>query len=938
MTGELIARDEELRSIERFVHAIRRGARAVVLQGDAGTGKTSLWEAGVARAIDRGHLVLAARPAEAEASFAYAALGDLLRRHAETARRLPHPQRHALEVALLIAEETDEAPNQQAVALAALGVLRDLAASRPLVVAVDDVQWLDAPSAAVLRFLSRRLDKLPLGLLLTMRAPKGQPPPLELERSLPEARLLTIVLHPLSEGAVQRLLRTRLDLITPRPTLHRLYELSGGNPLFALELGRALIGGSLQLERGERLPVKLEALVEARLVSLGNRPRRALAAAAALAQPELKLVGAAVDGAEAALVEAARAGVVNLVDGRIRFAHPLLASGAYAATHPAERRRLHGRLAELVADPEERARHLALAASAPDERVAQELEAAAQHAEARGAPAASAELYERAARLTPAGAPEALHRRSADAAYCLFQSGDSRRARELLETVVSGLPPGPERARTLIRLARVRSYDDDLRAAARLFEQALGEAGRDDDSRAAAHEGAAATFFRLRERLPEAVAHAAAAARSASRRGDEALAAEALGSRLLAEAALGRPEANATLKAALALQQATEHRRVLGRPLFCAAVFWLWTDQLERARDALGQLYRAAREMGDESSLPYLLVMRAQADWVAGELPAAARHADEGLALTQQGGQETLGAYLLALRALADAAAGDAGAARRRALHALALAGRTSGRPAEQFARAALGHLELSLGRPAAAEEAFRPLTEFVRDEHIVEPGAIRFVPDHVESLLGLGYERDVADLLAWYEDNARRLSRTSALAAAARCRGLLAAAKADLRRALAELERSLALLDQAPVPLERGRTLLALGAAHRRAKHKRAARESLGAALEVFEGMGAHAWARCARTELERIGGRSPSGGALTPTERRVAGLVAEGLATKQVAAALFVSPKTVEGHLSRIYSKLGVHSRTELAHRLVSAADRKPPPIAQRRAGRHE
>lgn len=927
MSGELIARDEELCSVERFLGAIPHGARALVLQGDAGTGKTSLWEAGVARAIDRGHLVLAARPAEAEASFAYAALGDLLRRHAETARRLPRPQRCALEVALLIAKETEEAPDQQAVALAALGVLRDLAASRPLVVAVDDVQWLDAPSAAVLRFLTRRLDKLPLGLLLTMRAPKGQPPPLELERSLPEPRVVMLALEPLSEGAVQRLLRTRLELIPPRPTLHRLYELSGGNPLFALELGRAFIGGSLRLERGERLPVKLEGLVESRLRSLGTRPRRALAAAAALAQPDLRLVGAAVHGAEAALVEAARAGVVDLLDdGRIRFAHPLLASGAYAATRPAQRRRLHARLAELVADPEERARHVALAAGAPDERVAQELEAAAQHAEARGAPAASAELYERAARLTPAGAVEALHRRSADAAYCLFQSGDSRRARGLLETVVSDLPPGPERARTLIRLARVRSYDDDLRAAARLFEQALREAGQDEESRAAAHEGAAATLFRLRERLPEAVAHAAAAARSASGRGDEALAAEALGSRLLAEAALGRRKANATLKAALALQQATDRRRVLGRPLFCAAVFWLWTDQLQQARDALRELYRAAREMGDESSLPYVLVMRAQADWVAGELTAAARHADEGLALTQQGGQETLGAYLLALRALADAAAGDAEAARRRAGHALATAGRTSGRPAEQFARAALGHLELSLGRPAAAAEAFGPITAFVRAEHIVEPGAIRFVPDHVESLLGLGNARDAAELLAWYDDNARRLSRTSAMAAAARCRGLLAAAEADLRRALGDLERSLALLDEAPVPLERGRTLLALGGAHRRAKHKRAARESLGAALQVFEDMGAQAWARRVRSELERIGGRSPSGSALTPSERRVAGLVAEGLATKQVAAALFVSPKTVEGHLSRIYSKLDIHSRTELAHQLgiaVRAAD---------------
>ena len=293
---DLIGRDEELRSAESFLDAISGGATALVIQGEAGAGKTSLWEAGRAAASDRGHIVLATRPAEAETSFAYAALGDLVRHHAAAARHLPRPQRYALEVALLLAEETEEAADQQAVALATLGVLRELAASRSLLVAVDDVQWLDAPSAAVLRFLSRRLGGLPLGLLLTVRAPRDQPPPLGLERSLPEGRLTTLALEPLSEGAVQRLLRTRLDLVPPRPTLHRLYELSGGNPFFALELGRALVAGSLRLERGERLPVTLEALVDDRLAALGELPRRALAAAAALAQPELRLVGAAVRG------------------------------------------------------------------------------------------------------------------------------------------------------------------------------------------------------------------------------------------------------------------------------------------------------------------------------------------------------------------------------------------------------------------------------------------------------------------------------------------------------------------------------------------------------------------------------------------------------------------------------------------------------------------
>jgi DNA-binding CsgD family transcriptional regulator len=916
---ELIGRDQELGSTGRFLDTIAGGATALVIQGEPGAGKTSLWDAARATASDSGKLVLSARPAEAEASFAYAALGDLLRAHAGAARGLPLPQRRALGIALLLTEESGEAPDQQAVALAALGVLRQLTASGQVVVAVDDVQWLDAPSAAVLRFMARRLGDLPVGLLLTMRAAGDRPPPLGVERSLAEERLQTLVLRPLSEGAVQRLLRTRLNLVPPRPTLHRLYQLSGGNPFFALELGRALLAGSLRLERGERLPVTLEALVNDRLSTLEELPRRALAAAAALAHPEVGLIEAAVEGGEAALVAAAHAGVVDLADGRVRFAHPLLASGAYSSTEPAERRRLHARLAGLVRDPEERARHLALACDGPDERVARTLDEAARRAEGRGAPAAAADLYQRAARLTPDGSPLALHRRTSDAAYCLFQSGDSRRARELLMAVTAALPPGPGRTRSLIMLARVRSYDDDQRAAAKLFEQAIAEAGDDDTLRDAAREGAAAVLFRLRERLPEAVRHAAAAARSARERGDEALAAEALGSCLLAEAALGRPEAQETLDDALALQKATEHRRVLSRPLFCAGTFWLWTDELERAREAFRQLAQACRGMGDESSLPYVLVMLAQTECVAGEIGACARHADEGLVITEQCGQDTLGAYLLALRAAADAVAGDAEAARDRAARAISVAGQTGGRPAEQFARAALGQLELSLGRPAAAAEVLHPVAEFVRAERIVEPGAIRFLPDHIEALLGMGNECEATELLDWYEENADRLSRASALAAAARCRGLLAAAAGDLERALAELDRGLALHDRVTVPLDRARTLLALGAVHRRAKHKRAARDSLGAALEMLDGMGARGWARRARAELARIGGRAPSRGALTPTERRVASLVSEGLATKQVAAALFVSPKTVEGHLSRIYAKLGVHSRTELAHRLA-------------------
>ena len=359
---------------------------------------------------------------------------------------------------------------------------------------------------------------------------------------------------------------------------------------------------------------------------------------------------------------------------------------------------------------------------------------------------------------------------------------------------------------------------------------------------------------------------------------------------------------------------------MLAQPLFQVACAWLWWDELDRAREAFAWLIGRAREMGDEASLPYVLVLAAQVDCVAGDPHAAAARSDEGWALTEQTGQATLGAYLLALRALADAIAGDVEAGRERAHRALAVAGPTSGRPAEHFATAALGLLELSVERHAEAARVLGPFVAFLRRERIIEHGTARVVPDQVEALIGAGELDAAEELLGWFEANARRLGRRSALAAGARCHGLLAGARGDVETALAELERALALHEGVPIPLELGRTQLALGTAHRRARHKRAARDALESAQATFERVGARVWARRAVDEVARVGGRAPSSQGLTTTEQRVAELVAEGLQTKQVASALFVSPKTVEGHLTNIYGKLGVHSRTELAHRLAA------------------
>jgi DNA-binding CsgD family transcriptional regulator len=311
-------------------------------------------------------------------------------------------------------------------------------------------------------------------------------------------------------------------------------------------------------------------------------------------------------------------------------------------------------------------------------------------------------------------------------------------------------------------------------------------------------------------------------------------------------------------------------------------------------------------------------VMLSQADLLLGELERAERDAIAAAEIAEQAGQQTLLAYAWAVRALADACRGRAREARAEAEAALALGTETQGIPAVQFAIAALGLLELSAGRAEDAAERLAPLIEVVRAEQIREPGLTRFAVDHVEALVELGRLGEARELLDWYEGNAESLRRRSALAAALRCRGLLAAAAGDLDDSLRLLEQALEQHEAVPFPFDRARSLLAHGAALRRAKRKADARAALEGAVAAFDALGAAIFAERARSELARIGGRRRADGGLTATERQIAELVAEGRSNKEVAAALFVSVKTVEANLSRVYAKLGIRSRAALASSL--------------------
>jgi DNA-binding CsgD family transcriptional regulator len=906
--------------VRAFLAEVERLPSAVFIEGEAGIGKTTLWRAGTAEAQEVGYRVLPARPAEAESQVSYAGLRDLFDPVLElVVAELPPPQRRALEIALLLREAEEDAPDQAAIAFAVLGALRAIA-DTPVLVAVDDLQWLDGPSAFALRFAARRLRGEPIGFLLSIRTGGDRDLAAGARSLLSEERTRHMSVRALSLGALHHLLQTRLPVVLSRPTLQRVHETSGGNPFFALELARALHQRGAEVPAGEPLPVpgELLELLRARLAALPRETEDVLLFVAAMPQPRVDVVAAALEADPIpSLRLAVDAELIELEGERIRFTHPLFASAVYSGTDEHRRREIHRRLAAVITDAEERARHLALGTKGVDPDVASALDDAARTARSRGAPQAAAELSELAFRLTPDGDAAAAHRRRLDAGAAHFEAGDTVRALTLFAEARESARSAPERAVSLLRLAWVNHWAGDQRLAVELFRECLAKGRADAALRMEAHDGLANSLFFLRENLTDALSHSRSAARLAKERGDRAALAVALGTQGMIEAVLGRPEARRTFRSAVAIEEpALDIPQVMKRPSFQFDVARVWGDDLDAARADMEDIRQRAVLHGDESSLPFILTYLSLAECLSGRLEQALRVAEEGDEVALTAGQEIGRAFASSARALAASCLGQEEAARSAAQVALDLAERGT-MFAETTSLWALGLLELALDKPADAHERLGPLVERVEAAGIGEPGSIRFVIEDVEALVALGDLDRARVILEQYEERARRLGRRSALAACARCHGLLAAAEGDMDGALALFHTALESYSALPLPLDRARTLLALGAAQRKGKQRRAARETLEQAGELFDQLGASLWSERARAELRRIGGRAPSRGELTASERRVAELVAEGRTNKEVAAVLHLTERTVEGTLSRVYAKVGVRSRAELARR---------------------
>jgi len=917
MTEQLIGRSSEQRSLDEAVATLREWPCAVVLEGDAGIGKTTLWDHGRRRAAQAGVRVLVARSASSESAYAFAVLGDLLAPVLEeTLTDLVPVQRRALEVALALREPGSSPPDARVLGLGLLAVLRVLLRDGPVLLALDDVQWADPASVEVLTFALRRVRDERLGVLVTVR---GRPvdSPLGLDRS--PVGVTRLPVEPLPPGDLHRLLVARLGLDLPRPALVHVHTTTGGNPFYALELGRGVVERDLVLDDDlVPLPDSLTALMAQRLQVLPPQSHETLVAVAALAAPVVTLVERLGPSAVADVELAARCGLVAFDGDRIRFTHPLLASASYSAMPLHHRRRIHRQLASLPLGPEEVARHLALAATRPDEEIALALDRAAEHAAARGAVQAAAELAERAVGLTPPDDLDAGNRRRVVAADLCRAAGDLPKARAMLQHAVDTSEHGPVRARALSGLASVRSSAEGFRIAENLYLAALDEPGLTTRDRVSVLCDLAWSVDAGGSR-GQGTAYAEEALRAAELDGDPG--SIGLGLVTVAELEFWR---SGRIHRDL-LDRAVAIERMTGRDLGARSALARSLGRADRHREACALFEELVAEgrARDDPDVSDLLFFLARAEIGAGDWVAAEQHCAAADEVARQTGEQATESLCRMMRAEIAAYRGDE-RARQEIAELLPIAADTGFFGAVHRLSRALGCLELSLGRPGDAWRQAATHLDGLGELDEVQAQLAGSVG--VEALIGTGDLDGAARLLQLLQ--ARATGADSALPALAdRCRGQLLDAHDRSEEAVAVLETAA----QAPHPhgtnaLESCRTVLALGTAQRHAQHKRDARQTLTRAAEGFDRLGAGAFADRARSELRRIGGRTASDNALSETERLIVDRVVAGMRNREIATDLSLSPHTVAWNLSKVYRKLTVSSRTELVARLTEQPPGKP------------
>jgi len=891
----LVGRDAELAHVARLSAGLGDGPRGLVARGAPGIGKTALWRAGLELLRDAGHRLLVSRPAEEEKSLGAGGLVDLFE------------ETHADVAALLRSD--DPMVRGRTV----LESLRGLARHGPVVVCIDDVQWLDSVSARALRFALRRLDEEPVGVLATQRAGPDIPDVLAVRGTFRPGRFDVVELGPLSLGALRRVLAESVESIS-RPMLARIHAASGGNPLFAIELARSGWGSAGK----PHLPESLLEILALRLESVSDVLGPVLETAAALGSTsvaELRAVLPDTD-VETALEEGeAQRLLVVEEDLAVRFAHPLIGSAVYGRTSPLARRSLHAHLARSTAEPELRARHLALSTDDPDATVAEELERAAARARSRGAPDVSADFAGHSLRLTPPGEKSARHRRALLEVEQLAAAGEVRRALDCSDRLVASLAPGQGRVEALVQRAELE--DDDRATAERLLLGALEEAAENQRLRGSVlHRLAQLRRLRIGD-VAGAIVCAREALELAESVGDPTLETPSAAYLAHLETLAGRPR-RALMGRAVALESEIGGLPISVGPRSLLAKHRLWAGDLAGARSLIALVHAEALRAGNEMKRPQHSYDLTLLECAAGNLFEAERVVREGTQAALDAENTYAERELLYPLALVQALTGQGERARATSTQLRDEALRHGVRPLLVRADSVLGLLALSEGD---VDGAVVPLVAAVRllDEMgFAHPGCFPVAIDAVEALARSGDLTTAESVLERLRRQADAVDSACARAGALRAHGILLLAAGGPRAAETALGRAFEASERLGFRLEAARAALGRGQALLRDGRRTLAAETLVDARARFAEMGAALWEARAVEELERAApGRAA--GELTSTERSIARLVADGRKNREVAQSLFMSVPTVEAHLTRMYRKLDIRSRSELT-RLVT------------------
>jgi DNA-binding CsgD family transcriptional regulator len=907
----LLGREDERLAVDRLLAEARDGRSGVLaLVGEPGIGKTALVEYAAAQAA--GMRVARARGIESEASVPFAGLAELLGPALHHLDRIPERQAEALSGALALGPP---APSERfAVGAATLSLLSAFAEETPLALLVDDAHWLDGSSAAALLFAARRLVADPIALVLTAR--EGEP-------SLLDGADLRVM-------RVSGLDRREASLLLEHEglqgeSLDRLHRATAGNPLALIELASEGVHGSV-LPGDAPLPIsaRIAGAFVRRLEPLPVATRRLLVVAAAAGSGEIAEIARAASSLGLHiedLAPAEEAGLVALDDQRIAFRHPLVRSSIYAEAPAQERREAHATLAGVLSErqADRRAWHLAAAAIGPDEEASGALARAGERARARSAYAVAAEAFERGARLAPSERSRAvLFFAAADAAWL---AGHPQRTTQLLEEAARDATEPELRARVDRLRAHAAIRRGPIPDGCALMAASASEIADADPEEAVVMLAEAVLGWAYSADTPAMVAAAERATSLATAHGSKRarfFAATASGMTFVA-AGDGRSGAAAFHRAGELIESADDlgaDPRLLPWILFGP----LWLREVDSSRTLIDRTVARARSEAAVGVLPALLQHLARDQATSDRWQSAATSYDEAIRLGRETGQRAELAAALAGIALLDARQGREAECRAHAAEAANLCEELHVALYATWALQALGDLELGLGRPAEAAVHYEAKAERLRAHGIADVD-LSPAPELVESYLRLGRADDAAATAGEFVPAAEAKAQPWALARAMRCLALLA----EGQEAEALFQKAVCFHDLTPDGFEGAITRLAFGARLRRTRQRVRAREELRAALAVFEPLGARPWADQAIGELAASGETARRRDVstlddLTAQELQIAGLLAEGRTTREAAAALFLSPKTIEYHLRHVYRKLGVHSRDELAAALAS------------------